>query len=108
MGYANCVTLTGYISLLRSTDLMMAAFLILAEAVLIGVWGFPDLPEGLYGIFFSCCVVVFFSYRFLASVPVSWVPSFARIWSASKATYDRVRSAGNKALVYVLGIGREV
>jgi hypothetical protein len=97
--------LTGYFSLLIPNDLIMAAYLVLAEAVLIGVWGFPDFPEGLYGIFASCC---FLSCRFSASVPTSWVPSFAHIWSASKAAYGRVRGAGNNAWVYVLGIGREV
>jgi hypothetical protein len=60
--------LTGYFPLLRPNGLIMAAYLVLAEAVLIAVWGFPDFPEGFYGIFASCC---FFSCRFFASVPTS-------------------------------------
>jgi hypothetical protein len=83
----------------------MAVYLVFTEAVLIGVWGFPDFPEGLYGISFVWCLVVFFLYHFFASIPNSLVPSFAHIWSASKAAYDRARSTGNKAWTYVLGIG---
>lgn len=74
---------------------MMAVYFVFAETVLIGVWGFPDFPEGLYGIFFSCCVTVFFSFRLLTSVPTSWIPSFSHIWSASKAAYNRIQSAEN-------------
>jgi len=86
----------------------MAAYLVLAESVLIGIWGLPDFPEGFYGTFFLCCIVFFFSCRFFASLPTSWVSFFAHVWSSSKAAYDRVWSAGNKAWVYLLGIEREV
>jgi hypothetical protein len=100
--------LTGYYFLSRSHDLMMVACIVLAEAVLIGVWGFPNFPEGLNGIYFSLCIVVLFLSHFFTSVLASWIPSFAHIWSASKEAYDRVRSAGKKAWGYVSGIRREV
>jgi hypothetical protein len=77
----------------------MAACIVLAEAVLIENSGIANIP----GLVFSCCLVVFFLYRFFASVTTSWVSSFAHIWSASKAAYDKVRSAGNKVRAYILG-----
>jgi hypothetical protein len=83
-------------------DVIASAFLIFAEAWFIK---FRDLPAGPYGIFFSCCLMVLFSYRFFASL---WILPYARIWNASKAAFDRLRSAGNKAWVYVLGIVRKV
>ncbi len=72
-----------YFSPLESRDLMVAAHLVFSEVAFSWVWGFPDFPEALYSIFL-CLVVVFFSYRFFASIPRSWVPSFA--------AYDRVRN----------------
>src|SRR6266852_6318750 len=90
---AHCMILTDF---LTSFDLIVAAFLVVSEAIIIKTSGFSDFPGGLYGIFFSSCLMVFFSYRFFASVPFSWIPSFADTWSASKAAYDRVRRAGNK------------
>jgi hypothetical protein len=87
---------------------MMAAYVVLAEAILIGIWGLPDLPEGLYGISFSCCVAIFFSSHFFATLLSSWVPSSTHLWSSSEAAYDRVQSAGSKAWIYVLGIVRDV
>ena len=86
----------------------MVAWIVLAEAVLIGVWGFPDYPEGINGFFFSCCVVLLFlSYSF-TFVIASRAPYLTHIWSASKVTYGKVRSAGNKAWAFVLGLGRKV
>ena len=87
------MTVTGFWA---SFDLIVAAFLVLAEAWLIKSSGFPDFPGGLCGIFLSSCLMVFFSYRFFASVHTSWVPSFADI-----------RRAGKDAWGYVLG-GHEV
>ena len=63
------MALTGYIFPLRYNDLMTAAYVVLAEAILIAVWGLPDFPEGLYGIIFSCCVTVFYLGQFLVTVP---------------------------------------
>ena len=97
--------LTEYISLLRSNSLMAAGCIVLAEAVLIGVWGFPDFDEGYTRITVSYTVVFYFSLPFFDSILTSWV---THIWSASKVAYGRVWSAGNKAWVYVLGIGRKV
>lgn len=87
MRYAHCIVLTGLLvySFMRRFELMAVAFLVVKEALLIQVLGFPDFPGSLYGISFSCCVVVFFSCR----------------------SFDRVRSAGNNTWAYVLGIGRE-
>jgi hypothetical protein len=65
------MVLTGYFSLLRSKHLFIVAYIILVESVLVGVWGFPDFPEGLYGIFFLCCFVVFFLRYFFASILTS-------------------------------------
>ena len=63
------MALTGYIFPLRYNDLMMAAFVVLFEAALIAAWGLPDLPEGLYGIIFSCCVTGSYLGQFLVTVP---------------------------------------
>jgi len=41
---------------------------VLAEGILMGVWGLPDFPECAFGICFSCCVTIFFSRQFLVSV----------------------------------------
>ena len=88
------MTLTGYFS--RACEyLLLTGCLagILFEAILIIFVGFPNFPGGLYGTFFSCGAAVFFSYH-----------SFAHIRSVSKAAYNKVRSTGNKARAYVLGI----
>jgi len=80
---------------------MTAAYVVLAEAILIAVWGLPDFPEGLYGIIFSCCVTVFYLGQFLITVPMpkSLVPSFPSTWG-----YDRIWRAGNEASVWVFSI----
>ncbi len=85
----------------------MVAYMVFAEGVLVGVWGLPDSPEGLYGLSFSTCIVIFFSSRFITTVSISLIPSFAHIWSAPKAVYDRARCAVSKTWRYVLGIERE-
>lgn len=106
MRYAYCMILTvpRHFFLLGSIGLIILAIFVLIEILLFQVLGFPDFPGGLCGIFCSCCLMVLFSYRLFAFVPTSWIPFFANIWSASKTAYDRVRSAGNKAWTYVLGI----
>jgi len=89
----------GYIFPLRYNDLMMAAYVVLAEAILIVVWGLPDFPEGLYGIIFSCCVTVFYLGRFLVTVPTPkfLIPSFPSTWRLSMMIYDRIWRVGNEA-----------
>ena len=96
---------TEYISLLRFNSLMAAACIVLAEAVLIGIWGFPDFDEDFTRISVSFLVIFCFSLPFFDPILTSWI---THIWSALKVAYGRVWSAGNKAWVYVLGIGREV
>lgn len=93
---------------------MMAAKIVLIEAMLLESWRLPD--DRIYCIFFSFDLVLFVLSRLFASIPASRVP-FAHIWRSSKAalptlrtlsyllTYDRVRRAGNKAWTYVSGIG---
>ena len=97
------MTLTGYFFPLQYNDLMFAAYVVLAEVVLIVVWGLPDSPESIYGVSFSCCVAIFFSSRFFANLLANGVPSFSYVWSASKAACS---SAGRKAWIYVLSIMR--
>jgi len=97
--------LTEYLSLLRFNNLVTAACIVLAEAVLIGVWGFPDFDEGRSRIFISYYVVYHFSYSYFLYILTSCV---THIWSASKVAYNTVRNAGNEAWAYVFGIGREV
>ena len=87
----SCMVFAVYFSPLESRDLMVAAHLVFSEVAFSWVWGFPDFPEAHYSIFLGL-VVGFFSWRFIASVPSSLVPSFAHIWSSSNAAYDRVRS----------------
>jgi hypothetical protein len=93
------MALTGYIFPLRYNDLMMAAYVVLAEAILIVVWGLPDFPEGLYGIIFSCCVTVFYLGRFLVTVPTPkfLISSFPSTWRLSMMIYDRIWRVGNEA-----------
>jgi hypothetical protein len=89
----------------------MAAYMVFAEAVLMGTFGLPDFPEGAYGMLFSCCVAIFFSSQF-----IDMVPTFARVSGASKngarragsevwvcgsSAYDRVRKAGSKGWGWV-------
>lgn len=101
MVYVHCMIHTG--SRLTAEELKSSVYFMLAQGMLIMVWAVPDFPEGPYGIFFSFFIVVIFSCPLFTFVPTSWVPSFAHMWSTSKAAYDRVRNAGNKAWVYVLG-----
>ena len=110
MKYAHHMILTGYFLglLTNASDLTMVALLVLDVVRFLEGGGFPIFPGSLHGIFFSCGLAIFLLYRFFASVPTSWVPSFAHIWSASKAAYRRIWSTVNKAWAYVLGIGREV
>jgi hypothetical protein len=77
----------------------MAAYVVLAEATLMGTFGLPDFPDGAYGILFSCCVAIFFSSQFIDVDPTteSSVPAFARIWEASK---NGVRRAGSEVWIY--------
>ena len=100
------MALTGYIFPLRYNDLMTAAYVVLAEAILIAVWGLPDFPEGLYGIIFSCCVTVFYLGQFLITVPMpkSLVPSFPSTWGLSMMIYDRIWRAGNEVWVWVFSV----
>jgi hypothetical protein len=86
-------------------DLVMPAYVVFAEAVIMCVWGLPEFPEGLYGTFFLFCITVFFSCRFLFTVSVSnfLVHFFARTWGTSKMAYDRVRRAAKDARVSVSG-----
>lgn len=97
------MTLTGYFFPLQYNDLMFAAYVVLAEVVLVVVWGLPDSPESIYGVLFSCWVALFFSSHFFANLLISWIPSFAYAWSASKAACD---SAGRRVWIYVLSIMR--
>ena len=94
------MALTGY------DYLMTAAYVVLAEAILIVVWGLPDFPEGLYGIIFLCCVTVFYLGRFLVTVPTpkSLIPSFPSTWRLSMMMYDRIWRVGNEAWVWVFSI----
>ena len=79
---------------------MLATYVVSAEAVLM-VWGLPDSPESIHGFFFSC--VALFSSSHFANLLANCVPSFAPVWSASKAACN---SAGRKAWIYVLSIMR--
>ncbi|KAH9964102.1 hypothetical protein BC827DRAFT_49383 [Russula dissimulans] len=78
------------------SDLIMPAYVVFAEAVLMGVWGFPDFPEGLYGVFFLGCVAAFFWGQFLATVSISRDLPITHAGGTSKAVFDRVRGAGRK------------
>jgi len=108
----------GYFLPLRHNDLFFAAYMVFAEAILMGTFGLPDFPEGAYGMLFSCCVAIFFSSQFIDMVPTTepLVPTFARISEASKngvrragsevwvygsSAYDRVRKAGSKGWDWV-------
>ncbi|KAN0117959.1 hypothetical protein V8E52_005546 [Russula decolorans] len=93
-----------YKSLMKSNHLMSAVCIVLAEAVLIGVWGYPDFDEGRSRIFVSGYVVYSFSFSFFASILTFWV---TYIWRASKVAFDSVRSAGNEAWACILSIGRK-
>ena len=84
--------LTAYFAPLKYKRLIQAALFVFVDVVLIRVWGFPDFPGGLYGISFSCGLVVFFLCSFFASVPTFWIPSIADI---RKAVHAKVRSPGN-------------
>jgi hypothetical protein len=64
-------------------DLMMAALMVTLEAIHITFLGFPDYPESLYFVFFSCCVAVLFSHRSLATILKSGVSLIARVWKPS-------------------------
>jgi hypothetical protein len=92
--------------------------MVFAEAILIGTFGLPNFPEGVYAILFSCCVAIFFSGPFFDMLPTteSLVTTFARISEASKngvrragskvwiygsSAYDRVRKAGGKGWDWV-------
>lgn len=100
----HCMILSGRYFPLRYNGLVWAAYVVYTEAVLVGIWGLPDFPEGLYGTFFSCCVTVFFSGQFLVTIPISeyFVRSVAGAWGASKVMYNRVRCTGSDALVHGL------
>jgi hypothetical protein len=89
---------------MKSNHLMSAVCIVLAEAVLIGVWGYPDFDEGRSRIFVSGYVVYSFSFSFFASILTFWV---TYIWRASKVAFDSVRSAGNEAWACILSIGRK-
>jgi hypothetical protein len=82
----------------------MGAHAVLIQISLIWAFGLPTFPDLLYGFFFSSCVTVFYSICVVTRAPSSWVSSFARVWSAPKAVYDRVWSAGSMAWNYVLGV----
>jgi hypothetical protein len=89
--------LTGYFSVFLWIDLMTATLNILEEAMF--VWG-PDFRGSFYDILFLDWLVIWPLYRLylFTSFPIFWVRSFAHTtWSASKASYDRLRGAGNKA-----------
>jgi hypothetical protein len=64
-------------------NMMMAALMVASEVIYIAFLGFPDFPESLYFIFFSCCVAVLFLHRSLATVLKSGVSLISRIWKAS-------------------------
>ena len=106
---------------MRHNDLFVAAYIVFAEAILMGTFGFPDFPEGAYGILFSCCVAIFFSSQFIDMVPTTeyLVRTFARILETSKngvrraggdvwiygsSAYDRVRKAGSEGWDWVSDI----
>ena len=97
--YAHCMILTAYPSYLIFShwrkDLVFATTIVIGQAAIIGEFGLPDFPGGLYGFSFSCCLGVFILCHFFAFIPNSLVPSFAHIWSRSKAAYDRVREYWN-------------
>ena len=93
---AHCMVLTVLVKSNINFFVTLFLFVILFGAWFILQYGFPNYPGGLYGTFFSCGVVVFFSYHL-----------FAHIRSVSKAAYSKVRSAGNRVRTYILGIRRD-
>lgn len=90
----------GYFLPLRYNDLVMPAYVVFAEAVIMCGWGLPEFPEGLYGTFFLFCITIFFSGQFLLTVLVLF---FARTWGTSKMAYERVRRAAKGARASVSG-----
>jgi hypothetical protein len=99
------MVILGHLLPSRYNDLIMPAYVVFAETVIICVWGLPKFPEGLYGTFFLFCITVFFSGQFLLTVSVSkfLVRFFARTWGISKMAYDGVRRAAKGARVSVSG-----
>jgi hypothetical protein len=65
------MVLLGHHFPLQYDHLLLAVYVVVAEAILMGVCGLPDFPECAYGICFSCCVTIFFSGQFLRSVLTS-------------------------------------
>ncbi len=63
----------------------MAACVVAVEVTFIGLRGFPDSAEGLYGTFLSCCLAVLYSRRTLA-------PVLKSIWRASTLAPGRIWS----------------
>ena len=94
---AYCMGLLGHHLPLRyNNDPFLAAYVVIAEAILMGVWGLPDFPERAYGICFTCCVTIFFSSQFLVSVftSKSLVSFFPRLLAAPIMAYDRIWRSG--------------
>jgi len=54
MGLLTCMVLLGHHFPLRYNHLLLAVYVVVAEAILTGVCGLPDFPECAFGICFLC------------------------------------------------------
>lgn len=99
MGLLTCMVLLGHHFPLRYNHLLLAVYVVVAEAILTGVCGLPDFPECTFGICFLCCVTIFFSSQFLVSVftSKSLVSFFTRVLGAPMMAYNRIWRSGSEA-----------